>query len=187
MEYLEAKATATETTDLGEFKALVATYDRDREGDVIVPGAFARTIMEWRDVGRRVPLHWNHLSDEIVGDVDPAEMWEDDDSGLEVSGRIDLDTEQGRKVWKSLKRNRIGFSFGYVVKRSRKRKGGGRDLLELDVFEVSATPSPMNNRTRVLSTKSMAGDPDLDSMTDAELKAYSLAAIDGIATKDHRP
>ncbi|MGZ5387250.1 MAG: hypothetical protein ACXWZV_07240 [Solirubrobacterales bacterium] len=45
----------------------------------------------------------------------------------------------------------------------------------------------MNNRTRVLSTKSMAGDPDLDSMTDAELKAYSLAAIDGIATKDHRP
>ena len=55
------------------------------------------------------------------------------------------------------KANRLGFSFGYVVNKSRKRKDGGRDLLELDLFEVSATPSPMNKPNQVLSTKSIEG------------------------------
>jgi HK97 family phage prohead protease len=109
--------------------------------------------MEWREVGRRVPLHWNHVADQIIGDVDPAEMWETED-GLEVAGRIDLDTELGQSVWRSIKANRIGFSFGYVATKTRARRGGGRDLLELDIFEVSATPSPANNQTRVLETKS---------------------------------
>jgi HK97 family phage prohead protease len=154
MDYLQAKATATNVDqDLGEFTAVVATYDRDREGDEIQPGAFAESIWQWRSVGRRLPLHWNHDSDLIVGDINPAEMWEDDDAGLEVSGRVDLDDELGRKVWKQLKANRLGFSFGYLATKTRERRDGGRDLLEIDVFEISATPSPMNNMTRVLATK----------------------------------
>ena len=44
-----------------------------------------------------------------------------------------------------------------MVNKSRKRKDGGRDLLELDLFEVSATPSPMNKPNQVLSTKSIEG------------------------------
>jgi hypothetical protein len=74
----------------------------------------------------------------------------------------------------------FGFSFGYVVKSLRKRKDGGRDLLELDVYEISATPSPMNNRTRLLDAKSLTASPDFDSMSDAELKEHSMAAIKGI-------
>jgi uncharacterized protein len=154
MQYVTKSAIAEPITDLGEFRAVVATWDRDREGDVIKPGAFAKTIREWASVGRRVPLHWNHKSELIIGHVEPSTMAETAE-GLEVSGRIDLDTDRGREVWRNLKANRVGFSFGYVATKERERSDGGRDLLEIDVYEVSVTPSPMNNRTRVLEAKSM--------------------------------
>jgi uncharacterized protein len=181
MQHLEAKATTTPTTDRGEFEALVATWDRDREGDVIVPGAFAKSITEWQSVGRLVPLHWNHKGDDIVGHVDPALMVETRD-GLEVSGRVDLDTERGREVWRQIKANRVGFSFGFLATSSRKRSDGARELLEVDVYEVSVTPSPMNNRTRVLDTKSATTETRryLDPRTGrlmnvAELRAHTKA------------
>jgi hypothetical protein len=47
----------------------------------------------------------------------------------------------GRKVWKSIKANRVGFSFGYAATKTRERRDGARELTELDLFEVSATPS----------------------------------------------
>lgn len=152
MELLQAKATTTQTTDLGEFRALVSVFGNvDRGGDVVHAGAFTRSIEDWKATGRLVPLHYNHDPDEIIGEI--TEMWESD-HGLQVSGRVDLDEELGRKVWKSLKRGRIGFSFGFLTVKSRDREDGGKDLLELDVVEISVTASPMNNRTRVLSTKS---------------------------------
>ena len=49
--------------------------------------------------------------------------------GLRVSGRVDLDTERGREIWRSLKKNRIAFSFGYLATKERERDDGGRDLL----------------------------------------------------------
>lgn len=151
--YLKATAATQTTDDLGLFTALVSVFgNTDRGGDAVQPGAFSRSISEWKAAARRVPLHYNHDPDEIIGDID--EMWESD-AGLEVSGRVDLDDELGRKVWKSLKRGRIAFSFGFLTVKSRERPDGVKELLELDIFEVSVTASPMNNMTRVLSTKSM--------------------------------
>lgn len=186
MQYVEAKATTTPMTDLGQFRAVVATWDRDRDRDVIRRGAFSHSIQEWRSVGKRLPLHWHHRADEIIGEVDPQEMWEDD-QGLLIEGKIDLDDEQGRKVWKQLKANRLGFSFGYVATRSRARKGGGRELLELDVYEVSATPAPANNQTRVLSTKAADESRPLADLSLTELRARSDALVAGIDTKAREP
>lgn len=89
MQYLEAKTRTTPIDqEQGLFKALVATWDKDREGDRIVRGAFGNSIDEWVDVGRAVPLHWNHQHDEVIGEVDPRSMTELSE-GLEVSGRLD--------------------------------------------------------------------------------------------------
>ena len=51
----------------------------------------------------------------------------------------------------------LGFSFGYLIPDggSVKRADGVREIHRLDVFEVSAAPAPMNNGTRVLSTKAL--------------------------------
>jgi phage head maturation protease len=61
-------------------------------------------------------LHWDHggQPEDIVGEVDPSTM-EETDAGLVVSGKIDLETERGRDVWRSVKSNRVSFSFGFLV------------------------------------------------------------------------
>src|SRR5206468_11785638 len=59
----------------------------------------------------------------------------------------------GREAWRSFKAGCVGFSFGYLVSNATKRKGGGRNINELDVFEITATGTPMNNDTRVLGWK----------------------------------
>lgn len=170
LRYLQAKAATTPTTDRGEFRALVATWDEDREHDVIVRGAFGNSIDEWVEVGRALPLHWNHQADDIIGQVDPRSMAEMSD-GLEVSGKIDLDDELGRKAWKGLKANRLAFSFGFLSTKTRERDDGVREILAIDVYEISVTPSPMNNRTRVLSVKAAT------AATESDLRARSMRAV----------
>jgi uncharacterized protein len=72
---------------------------------------------------------------------------------LFVEGQLDItDSAVAREVWRLVKGNAVGLSFGYLVKRDR-RSGGVRELLDLDLFEVSLTPAPVNPNARVLSTK----------------------------------
>jgi phage head maturation protease len=83
-------------------------------------------------------------------------MREEAGKGLIVGGKVDLETDRGRQVWKLLKSGSLGFSFGYLITDSVDRPGGGREITGLDLFEISATSVPMNSGTRVISTKSVA-------------------------------
>lgn len=46
----------------------------DRVKDRIVPGAFEKTIAQWRASGKRIPVHWDHRGDaaNVIGSIDPA-------------------------------------------------------------------------------------------------------------------
>jgi phage head maturation protease len=101
-------------------------------------------------------LHWNHSSDpeDIVGNVDPITVREVDGEVV-PGGWVDRDTDRGREVWRLMKSGTLGFSFGYIVTAATGRPGGGREITQLDVFEITATTAPMNNGTRVLSTKAL--------------------------------
>jgi Escherichia/Staphylococcus phage prohead protease len=136
------------------FSAIAAAYTVDRVKDRIVPGAFEKTIAQWRASGKRIPLHWDHRGDaaNVIGSIDPAATREVD-RGLYVEGKLDLqDSDVAREAWRSMKNDAVSLSFGYVTLKTRKR-GGINDLLELDLFEVSIVPHPANPDTRVLSTK----------------------------------
>jgi HK97 family phage prohead protease len=102
-----------------------------------------------------VPLHWNHSSDpaDIVGHVDPVTVREVEGEVV-AGGWVDQDTPRGREVWRLMKSGTLGFSFGYLLIEATDRPGGGR-ITKLDVYEVTATTGPMNNGTRVLSTKAL--------------------------------
>jgi hypothetical protein len=52
-----------------------------------------------------------------------------------------------------MKAGRIALSFGYIVTADFKRDDGVRELLGIDLFEVSLTPSPANPETRIVSMK----------------------------------
>ena len=155
-------ADVTTITDVGEFTALAATYDVDRQGDAIQPGAFARTIQAWRQSGKNVPLHWNHSGDagDIIGYVDPNSMRETA-AGLQVSGKVDLaDSPVAREAWRSMRNNSMSLSFGYRVDKSHPLPDGVKALDEIDLFEISIVPIPASPSTRVLAMKSVDHEAD---------------------------
>ena len=89
-----------------------------------------------------MPVHWDHDRDAsaVIGSVDPATMHEQTE-GLYVKGKLDIeDSEMAREAWRSVKRNRIGLSFGFLVV-DEHDDNGVKVLDTLDVFEITLTPS----------------------------------------------
>ena len=161
---MERKVLAAKTTvidqELGQFEALVSTWTEDREKDVIDQSAFDKTIRAWGASGRNLPLLFEH-STTVVGSVVPESM-HTTAGGLVVAGEVDRSTEKGQQVWRSIKSNTAAFSIGYMSE-SRARPGGGREIIEIDLLEISYTSTPMNANTRALSWKSAhASDPGLE-------------------------
>jgi HK97 family phage prohead protease len=150
------KVAPTTTTDLGEFEAVISTESVDREKDIVSADAMVTALHKWN---RPVPLSWNHstMPEDIFGHVDPQSA-RNVNGEVVVNGKADLESTVGIEAWRSFKNGTVGFSFGYLIPDggSTKRRGGGRSITELDVFEITATPTPMNNDTRVLAIKAMS-------------------------------
>jgi HK97 family phage prohead protease len=113
---------------------------RDAGRDTIHPGAFARTLAQRQDP---LPLFWQHRPDQRIGWV---EQVGEDARGLRVIATID--NPQGGAA-AALKRGAVtGLSFGYRA-RAFSRSAEGRDLTEIDLFEVSLVTHPMQHAARV--------------------------------------
>ena len=110
----------------------------------------------------------------MIGWIDPAGMRETDE-GLLVKGQLDLqDSETAREAWRSMKNNAVSLSFGYMISKSRDREDGIRELLGVDLFEISIVPHPANEDTRFLELKGAretTGVRDLDTFLDDEFRA----------------
>jgi uncharacterized protein len=149
-----ATATATvSATELGQFEAIAATWTLDRSGDQIRRGAFQKTITAWRLADKLVPLRWDHQGEPqyVIGRVDVMRETSD---GLLVEGQLDLEqSEVAREAWRAMRTGTIGLSFGFLVTKSHNERDV-RVLDEIDLFEISLTPSPVSADTRVLSMKS---------------------------------
>ena len=113
---------------------------RDASRDVIRAGAFSRTLSERRDP---LPLYWQHRPDQRIGRVETVS---EDGRGLRVVAIIDNpDGGAGR----ALRRGAVsGLSFGYRTRQS-VRTPEGRELLEVELFEVSLVTHPMQHGARV--------------------------------------
>ena len=113
---------------------------RDAGRDLIRPGAFARTLAERQ---KPIPLYWQHRADLRIGWV---ETIGEDARGLRVIAAID-NPEGGAAS--ALKRGEVtGLSFGYRTRASR-RTAEGRELQDVDLFEVSLVTHPMQHGARV--------------------------------------
>lgn len=113
---------------------------RDAGRDAIRPGAFARTLAERRDP---LPLFWQHRPDLRIGWVQTAT---EDARGLRVIAAVD---NPDGAAGLALRRGAVtGLSFGYRTRSSR-AGAEGRDLLDLDLFEVSLVTHPMQHGARV--------------------------------------
>jgi HK97 family phage prohead protease len=153
-QHITLKAATLPVTDQGTFDAVISTATIDRENDVVDPDGMVAALHKWTGVGKLIPLAWNHSSepDDQIGHIDPASA-KAVDGEVHASGWIDQSTDNGRHAWRLVKSGTLGFSFGFLIVKSADRADGGRHITELDVFEVTATPTPMNNDTRVIGWK----------------------------------
>lgn len=71
-----------------------------------------------------------------------------------VTGQLDLDHEPAVAVWKAMRSGRItAFSFAFAI--IREHKDGDVNVLdELDVLDITVTPTPANRNARLVSVKS---------------------------------
>ena len=118
-----------------------ALFDRaDGARDTIRRGAFARTLAETRGP---FPLFWQHRPDQRIGWVETAG---EDERGLRVVASID--NPQGRAAKLLRERAVNGLSFGYRA-RGYRQTAEGRELADIELFEVSVVTHPLQDNARV--------------------------------------
>lgn len=128
----------------------------DSYGDVIAPGAFAKSLTEHQAAGTTPMMFLNHDAFNSLPIGRWTEMVEDG-VGLKMTGEL-LDTSMGRDTYVALKAGAItGLSIGFrPVKYTLGTKAGEplRTLEEVDVVEVSVVGLPANAKARVQAVKS---------------------------------
>lgn len=113
-------------------------FDRpDKGGDIIRKGAFARAL----ERAGEVPLLWQHKSGAVIGRI---QHLSEDERGLRVIAAVG-DARASRLLGSG---KVDGLSFGYRVCEA-KSVGGLRELIELDLVEVSLVAHPMQPKARV--------------------------------------
>lgn len=147
----------------GEFKGYGAIFGTiDSHGDVIMPGAFADSLVKWQSKGRLPAMKLMHGGSVVnpFGDSLPVGRWtamREDANGLFVEGKLSgLDTDMGRRVH-ALMRDGVldGLSIGYKAEKASAGSNGARRNLErVNLREVSLVDDPSNEFSRVQSVKS---------------------------------
>ena len=156
----------------GTFAGYASVFDMvDSQRDIVRPGAFVESLKK-----RTYPLQllWQHQWDSPIGVI--AQIFEDK-HGLYVEGKLLLDVARAREAYALLKAGVIrGLSIGFTVQKSRKNiDAGTRELLVIDLWEVSLVTLPANEAAQVTVVKAdreLAGL--LAALTHAEHSLRSL-------------
>ncbi|GAA5070968.1 NUDIX domain-containing protein [Streptomyces similanensis] len=163
------------TTQRGTSRAIYAvTGVVDDVNDLIVPGAFTRTLAT-----RTVKTVWHHGWKDPVGVVWEVEEWMPGDArfksvpdwpaeagALVATVIYNLRTRQGRDAYEQVKQwhehGQAAFSIGYRVPEEGKsiRGDGVRIIHDLDLFEVSPVLHGAHPMTRSLEVKSATAAAD---------------------------
>ena len=117
---------------------------RDLGGDIVRRGAFAASLLKLPNAN--IPMLFGHETKLPIG------VWNrifEDRSGLFVSGEIYLGEPRADRIARMVKSHALsGLSIGYRAIRSNPQKSG-RELLEIDLWEVSIVAFPMLRAARI--------------------------------------
>ena len=134
-------------SDAGRFIGTASAFGVvDRHGDIVVKGACAKTLDAWERRPARLPLLWQHMGDDQIGHVTRAE---ETDSGLEIEGQIVPGTPSADRAIRLLEAGGMGLSIGFTLPPggARLRADGIREIVEIDLAEISAVSVPSNPET----------------------------------------
>lgn len=136
----------------GLFTGYASTFEGppDSYGDVVAPGAFAKSIQFHREQNTVPAMLWAHDMQEPIGRwIELAE----DAKGLRVTGKFTLGTKRGSEAYELAKDNAIAMSIGFRLK-DFSDQGNIRRIQEADLVEISLVALPANSAARILEVKS---------------------------------
>lgn len=165
----------------GTVKGYASTFDRDPDayGDVIAPGAFAKSLERWKGIGKPIPLLYGHKTDDPEYNIGKVTEAREDERGLYIEAEFDADNPKAQYVRKLAQEGRLyQFSFAYDVRDwAPVELDDGRkatELREIDLFEVSLVQIPANQHAEVTEVKAA----EVDAKSGRRLSKASVEAID---------
>lgn len=152
----DLQLTIKSVSETGEFEGYGSVFGvKDSHADIIVPGAYQKSLARWKEKGRLPALLWQHDMAEPIGLY--TEMREDD-VGLFVKGRLLIDDDPlAKRAHAHMKAGSLtGLSIGYVLEDYEYDKDKGAWMLkEIDLWEVSLVTFPSNDEARIAEVKSL--------------------------------
>jgi hypothetical protein len=154
MEYKTFPLEVKEVQETGEFSGYLSVFNNvDSYQEIVMPGAFTKTLAEWTAKGRLPPVLWQHRSYEPVG---PFTLMQQDEKGLYVEGVLLVaDVQRAREAHALMKHKVIdGMSIGFeTIADEMDKLSRSRKLTELKLWEGSIVTFPANTLSTVDSVK----------------------------------
>lgn len=160
----------------GLITAYAASFDNlDADGDVIRPGAFAKTIRERGPAGTaQIKMLFMHRFTEIIGKVLHLE---EDAHGLLFRAKLLLGLQRAQDALELYSADMFEHSVGIDVILPERFRGG--EILEVKLFDVSPVTFGANDQTPTISVKSLSTEGDaLGSQIRKIRKALNLDLSD---------
>lgn len=152
---LERNFTITKSLDeAGEFEGYASVFDiEDHHGDTVRRGAFKAGLQKLARAKKKLKMLYNHR--ELIGVFKEAD---EDDTGLYVRGKLTLGVQKADEARLlmldgALDAMSIG---GYLRKQRVDEKTSKRELLEIELREISPVVFPALDSARIVSVKSLA-------------------------------
>ena len=136
--------------ETGVIEGYASVFDvTDAHGDVMKRGAFARSLQQMQN-GTMPKMLWQHQPENPIG---VWEYMEEDEYGLRIKGRLLMNLTKAQEAYTLLKNQVLkGLSIGYVA-RDFERKNGFRNLLDVDLIEVSLVTFPACPQAQLTNVK----------------------------------
>lgn len=147
---------------VGIFRGLASTFDVDTDGDRIAKQAFDRTIAESKRENIKIIMRWMHIRTEVIGGF-PASKIEITPKGLFVEGEANLKVQKGSETFSLIKQDVIrtmSINFS-IVDQMFNTNENVRDILDLDLVEISPVDKPANKGAVITEVKSVTPFLDL--------------------------
>ena len=139
--------------DDGTFSGYAATFGNiDKGDDIIVKGAFSKTLRAWHLSGKKPKMLWQHHPHQPIG------IWthlEQDDYGLYVQGQLALGVALADEAYLLLKKQVLdGLSIGFrTIQAVQDRVRKARLILDIDLIEISVVTFGANSSATVHGVK----------------------------------
>ncbi|AWN47640.1 HK97 family phage prohead protease [Methylobacterium terrae] len=140
----------------------------DSYGEIVAPGAFTASLAEIAAKGRKVPVLWQHRTEEPIGVYDRLE---EDATGLALDGRLlTKSVARAAEAHALMTAGAVtGLSIGYRVREHKRNDETGIiTLTNLELLEVSLVTFPANDLARVDAVKLKVAHGGLPTLPEFE-------------------